>query len=217
MYHTGPEPYKPHSYECYTPKIPTNIGNETVLCYFLHHGEMDLDLKFFIPTKLKAIINHYKQFYYDPGVISRKNLSSESRDAQYEYFSQTRRAILHGINDWYLNLQHTVKVNTLKEMKHDYFNGAENYTHEGSDSNWDECVENPVIHEYWDAVDVFRHSLANVTAPLRDRIKLEILKLTLKPFQFWHDKKKGKGQGLKYSIEEIVNGGLPKKSDIFDD
>lgn len=123
MYHTGAEPYVPHEYKLYEPEIPTNIGNETVLCYFLHHGIMDIDLKFYIPTKLKAIINEYKKFYYDPRVISRANLSTNDRDAQYEYFSRTRRAILHGINDWYLNLQHTVKVNTLKEMKHDYFNG----------------------------------------------------------------------------------------------
>lgn len=123
MYHTGAEPYVPHEYKLYEPEIPTNIGNETVLCYFLHHGIMDIDLKFYIPTKLKAIINEYKKFYYDPRVISRANLSANDRDAQYEYFSRTRRALLHGINDWYLNLQHTVKVNTLKEMKHDYFNG----------------------------------------------------------------------------------------------
>lgn len=216
MYHTGPEPYVPHEYKLFEPETPTNIGNETVLRYFLHNGEMDIDLKLYIPTKLKCIMNNYKEYYYDPGVVPHTNLSLDDRDANYAYFSKTKRAILHGINDWYLNLQHTVKVNTFKEMKHDYFGGAENYTYEGPDPNWDECQENPIIHEYWEAVDVFRDSLANVTAPLRDRIKLQILKQTLKPYQFWHDKKKRNDTSLKYSIEQIINGGIPKDSPIHD-
>lgn len=124
MYHTGPEPYVPHSYELFKPQVPCDIGNETVLCYFLHHGEIDFDLKLYIPTKLKKIINNYKEYYYDPHITPRKNITSDNRDDNYEYFSRTNRAILHGINDWYLNMQHTVKVNTLKEMKHDYFNGT---------------------------------------------------------------------------------------------
>ncbi|KAL1460521.1 hypothetical protein WDU94_012498 [Cyamophila willieti] len=203
MYYTGHEPYEPYTYEMFVPKTPNNIGNETVMCYFLHHGHMDIDLKIYMPTKLKCIINNYKKYYYDPNITSRVKLTSDNRDDNYEYFSKTNRAILHGINDWYLNLQHTAKVNTFKEMKHDYFNGAENYTYEGPDSDWDECPENPTIHEYWDAVDVFRDSLANVTAPMRERIKLQILKQTLKPYQYWHDKKKNKNQNLKYSIEVI--------------
>lgn len=208
MYHTGAYPYKPHEYELFVPKTPCNIGNETILRYFLHHGIMDIDLKLYLPTKLKAIMNEYKMYYYSPKIVSRDKLNSDNRDDNYEYFNKTNRLILQGVNEWYLNLQHTVKVNTLLEMKHDYFR-ASNYTYEGSDPLFDECQDKEIIGHYWTAEDVFRESLANVTRPFRERIRLQILKQTLKPYQYWHNKYKKNDSKLKYSVEEIVNYGLP--------